>query len=293
MPNADLSVIIVTWNTRELLKKCLAALPAAVNGLSIETWVVDNASSDGTVEMVREQHPAVRVIANRENRGWAGGNNQALKQSGGRFLLLLNADTEPRPGSLAMLVRFLEQHPDVGACGPMLLLGDGSVQGNGRRFPTFWKEFLDVTGLRHLALRAYSRRFGWGRDDFEALAEVDEVTGACLLVRRETVEQVGLLDEQFFMFYDEVDWCYRMKAAGWRVFYFPEAKVVHHIAASVKQVGFEAYRRYFESQQRYFHKHASWPTWAAVWLVSRVGLATHWLRFQAARAKRRVMRRKA
>jgi N-acetylglucosaminyl-diphospho-decaprenol L-rhamnosyltransferase len=292
MPAVDLSVIIVTWNTRELLKKCLAALPAAVNGLSTETWVVDNASSDGTVEMVREQYPGVRVVANRENRGWAGGNNQALEQSEGRFLLLLNADTEPHPGSLATLVRCLEQHPDVGACGPMLLLGDGSVQGNGRVFPTFWKEFLDVTGLRHLALKEYSRRFGWGRDDFEALAEVDEVTGACLLVRRQVVEQVGLLDERFFMFYDEVDWCFRMKAAGWRVFYVPEAKVVHHIAASVRQVGFEAYRRLFESQQRYFRKHAAWPTWMAVWFVGRVGLATHWLRFQAAGAKRRVMGRK-
>jgi N-acetylglucosaminyl-diphospho-decaprenol L-rhamnosyltransferase len=291
-PAADLSVIIVTWNTRELLSKCLASLPAAVSGLSVETWVVDNASIDSTVEMVRAQYPEVRVIANRENRGWAEGNNQALEQSEGRFLLLLNADTEPRPGSLATLVRFLEQHPDVGACGPMLLSGDGSIQGNGRRFPTFWKEFLDVNGLRHLALGAYSRRFGWGREDFEALSEVDEVTGACLLVRRQAVEQVGMLDERFFMFYDEVDWCFRMKAAGWRVFYVPEAQVVHHVAASVRQVGFEAYRRLFESQQRYFRKHAAWPTWAAVWLAGRVGLTTHWLRFLAARAKRRVMGRR-
>src|SRR5439155_8557227 len=235
--------------------------------------------------------PAVQVIANRENRGWSGGNNQALEQSRGRFLLLLNADTEPRPGSLAVLVRFLEAHPDVAACGPMLLLGDGSIQGNGRRFPTFWKEFLDVTGLRHLALKAYSRRFGWGRDDFTALAEVDEVTGSCLLARRKTVNQVGLLDEQFFMYYDEVDWCRRMKSAGWRVFYVPEAQVVHHVAASVKQVGFEAYRRLFESQYRYFRKHASWPAWLAVLLVGRLGLATHWLRFLAAGVKRRVMGR--
>jgi N-acetylglucosaminyl-diphospho-decaprenol L-rhamnosyltransferase len=290
--NADLSVIIVTWNTRELLAKCLEALPGAVGELAVETWVVDNGSSDGTVAMVRGRFPGVRVIANRENRGWAGGNNQALKQSAGRCLLLLNADTEPRPGSLAALVRFLDEHPDVGACGPMLLLGDGQVQGNGRRFPTFWKEFLDVTGLRHLALDAYSRRFGWGRDDFEALAEVDEVSGSCLLARREAVEQVGLLDEQFFMYYDEVDWCCRMKAAGWRVFYVPEAKVVHHVAASVKQVGFEAYRRLFESQQRYFRKHAAWSTWLAVLLVGRLGLTTHRLRFLAGGLKLRVLRRK-
>ena len=108
-PNTDLSIVIVTWNTRDLLDKCLEALPAAVEGLSVETWVVDNASSDGTVEMVRQRYPEVKVIANEQNRGWAGGNNQALAQSEGRFLLLLNADTEPRPGSLATLVRFLEE----------------------------------------------------------------------------------------------------------------------------------------------------------------------------------------
>src|SRR5207244_4081849 len=282
----DLSIIIVTWNTCELLAKCLEAAPAAVGELAAEIWVVDNASSDSTVEMVQERFPEVHVIANRENRGWAGGNNQALKLSAGRFLLLLSAAGEPRPGSLAALARFLDEHPDAGACGPMLLASDGSIQGNGRRFPTFWKEFLDVTGLRHLALKAYIRRFGWGRVDFESLAEVDEVTGACLLVRRQAFEQVGLLDERFFMFYDEIDWCYRMRRAGWRIFYVPEAKVVHHVAASVRQVGFEAYRRLFESQQRYFRKHAPWPTWAAVWLVGRIGLATHWLRFLAARAKR-------
>src|SRR5438093_4496785 len=287
----DLSIIIVTWNTCELLAKCLEAVPAAVGELAAEIWVVDNASSDSTVEMVQERFPEVHVIANRENRGWAGGNNQALKLSAGRFLLLLNADTEPRPGSLAALARFLDEHPDAGACGPMLLASDGSIQGNGRRFPTFWKEFLDVTGLRHLALGAYIRHFGWGREDFTTRAEVDEVTGACLLTRRETAEQVGLLDEQFFMYYDEVDWCRRMKSAGWRVFYVPEAQVVHHVAASVKQVGFEAYRRLFESQYRYFRKHASWPTQLAVLLVGRLGLATHRLRFLAARVKRRVMGR--
>jgi GT2 family glycosyltransferase len=285
----DLSVIIVTWNTRELLGACLAALPAAVGELKTETWVVDNASSDGTVAMVRERFPEIQVIANLENRGWAGGNNQALKQSAGRTLLLLNADTEPRPGSLAALVRFLDEHPDTGACGPMLLFGDGRVQGNGRVFPTFWKEFLDITGLRHLALGAYIRRFGWGREDFTKLAEVDEVTGSCLMTRREVVEQIGLLDEQFFMYYDEVDWCCRMKAVGWRVFYVPEAQVVHYVAASAKQIGFETYRRLFESQRRYFRKHASWPTYLAVLLVGRLGLLTHRLRFLAAGLKRRVV----
>jgi GT2 family glycosyltransferase len=281
--------VIVTWNTRDLLAACLETLPAAVGELSFETWVVDNSSGDGTVEMVREQFPSVRVIANPENRGWAGGNNQALRQCAGRYLLLLNPDTEPRPGSLATLARFLDEHPGTGACGPQLLFGDGSVQGNGRRFPTFWKEFLDVTGLRHLALGAYVRRFGWGREKFDSLAEVDEVSGSCLLARREAVEQVGLLDEQFFMYYDEVDWCYRMKAAGWRIFYVPAAQVVHHVAASVKQIGFEAYRRLFESQYRYFRKHASPATCLGILLVGRTGLATHRLRFLAAAAKRQLV----
>jgi N-acetylglucosaminyl-diphospho-decaprenol L-rhamnosyltransferase len=290
-PNTDLSIILVTWNTRELLAACLAALPAAVEPLQVETWVVDNASSDGTVEMVRDQFPEVRVIANSENRGWAGGNNQALRCSTGRHLLLLNADTEPHPGSLARLVRFLDEHPDAGACGPMLLLPDGSIQGNGRVFPTFWKEFLDVSGLRHLALAAYSRRFGWGRDDLTVLAEVDEVSGSCLMARRAAIEQIGLLDERFFMYYDEVDWCRRMKREGWRVFYVPEARVVHHVAASAKQAGFETYRRLFASQSRYFRKHASWPVWLAVSLVGWVGLLTHRLRFLAAGLKRRVMGR--
>lgn len=282
----DLSVVVVSWNTRDLLIPCLAAIGPGAAPYTVETILVDNASSDGSVEMVRERFPEVRVIANAENRGFTRANNQALAIARGRFLLLLNPDTEARPGSLATLARYLEEHSEVGACGPRLIFPDGRLQPNGRRLPSFWREFLAASGLRRLNPAAFESRLEWGRKDFSRTVEVEEVSGACLMTRREVVEQVGTLDERLFMFYEEIDWCARMKAAGWKIAYVAEAEVVHHMAQSVNKAGFAVFRSFYESQYRYYRKHASPPVWIGMRLVSWVNLGKRYALYLGSRVKR-------
>jgi N-acetylglucosaminyl-diphospho-decaprenol L-rhamnosyltransferase len=287
-PAPDLTIVVVSWNTRDLLLDCLAAIGPAAAPYTVETIVVDNASSDGTVEAVHARFPLVQLIANATNAGFTRANNQALAQGRGRFFLLLNPDTEARPGSLATMIRYLEAHPDVGACGPKLLFPDGRLQPNGRRLPTFWREFLAASGLRRLNPDAFEARLEWGRSDFGRTVEVDEVSGACLMARREAVAQVGLLDEQLFMFYEEVDWCARMKAAGWKVAYVAEAEVVHHMAQSVSKAGFAVYRAFYESQFRYHRKHGSPPVWVGMRIVSWINLAKRYGLYLGSRLKRRL-----
>lgn len=284
----DLTVVVVSWNTRDLVLDCLAAIDAAAAPYTVETIVVDNASADGTVEAVRERFPAVRVIANPTNTGFTHANNQALALAKGRFFLLLNSDAEARPGSLATMIRYLEAHLDVGACGPKLLYPDGRLQPNGRRFPTFWREFLAASGLRRLHPSAFADRLEWGRSDFDRTVQVDEVSGACLMARREVVAQVGPLDEQLFMFYEEVDWCARMKAAGWKIAYVAEAEVIHHMAQSVNKAGFRVYRAFYDSQFRYHRKHGSPPVWIGMRLVSWLNLTKRYGLHLASRLKRRL-----
>jgi GT2 family glycosyltransferase len=287
----DVSVVVVSWNTRDLLLPCLAAVPAAVAPYSAEVLLVDNGSADGTVAAVREQFPEVHVIANPDNRGFTRANNQALAVARGRFLLLLNPDTEARPGSLATLIRYLESHPEYGACGPKLLYPDGRLQPNGRHLPTLWREFLAASGLRRLNPAAFETRLEWGREDFSRTVDVEEVSGACLMARREAVEQVGLLDEQLFMYYEEVDWCARMKAAGWKTAYVAEAEVVHHVAQSVKQAGFAVYRAFYESQFRYHRKHGTPPVWLSMRLLSWLNLGKRYALHLGSRTKRALRAR--
>lgn len=250
----DLSIVIVSYNTREMLRDCLFALPAATQDLKTEVFVVDNASPDSSAEMVRTDFPELRLIANASNPGFARANNQALHLSSGRYVLILNPDTVPEAGSLTLLLRFLEAHPDVGAVGPKLLNTDGSLQRNGRTFPTPFREFLGHTGLRSF-LRG-SRGPGWeyGRSDFDIESDTDTVTGACMMLPRSVMDRVGMLDEEFFMFYEEVEWCWRIKHAGLRVVYLPQARVVHHWMGSVRQQSRLMTIRLFQSMLVYYRK---------------------------------------
>ncbi len=170
-----------------MLRDCLNAILAATAGLFVETYVVDNNSPDGSAEMTASEFPEVRLIANRDNAGFTKANNQALSRSVGRHVLILNPDTEARPDSLSTLVRFLDDHPKTGVVGLQLLNTDGSLQKSGCRFPSPWREFLDASGLRYLNDAAYERE-GWGRDDFSYRTQVDSVSGACLMVRGETMK---------------------------------------------------------------------------------------------------------
>ncbi len=223
----DLSIIIVSYNTRHLLRDCLASTPAGCTGQSVKTIVVDNGSSDGSGEMVEREFPSVELIVVEGNLGFAGANNVALERSSGRYVVLLNPDTRVLPGALTAMMRFMDATPGCGYCGPRLLNGDGTHQPSARRFPTVFSG-----GFAMLSL---SRRFPASRHglDLHALHGdrgvflADWLTGACLMVRSESADAAGRLDDGFFMYFEETDWCQRMQAAGWEGWYFGGAEVVH------------------------------------------------------------------
>jgi hypothetical protein len=289
---SDLAIVIVSYNTRELLRGCLASLPAACASLETVVYVVDNQSHDGSAAMVAAEFPAVRLIESGGNLGFAGGNNLVLERlrdaPESRHVLLLNPDTEAEPGSLATLVRFMDETPDAGACGPMLLNTDGSLQRNGAKFPSPLREFLGVTGLRRLAMRRYERALGYSREDFTARCEVDQVSGACLMARSEALQRVGPLDARFFMFYEEIEWCHRIKRAGWKVYYVPEARVTHHWMGSVKQASKAMTAQLFRSQLLYYQKTAGPLSVAAIRGIMGLGLAKNALLHAGVAVKRRL-----
>ncbi len=229
--------------------------------LSAEIWVVDNASADGTLAMLRDEFPAVRVIANSENAGFARGNNLALAQAQGRYLFLLNPDTELCPGALVALVDYMDAHPDVGVTGPRLFYGDGSPQSSRRRFPTLATAFFESTKLQQWFPRNRVLTHYYMLDTSDgAEQEVDWLNGSALFVRREVYEQLGGFDESFFMYSEELDWCYRIKRAGWRIVYLPAAQVTHYEGQSSEQVVAQRDIHFHSSKIRFFRKyHGAWP----------------------------------
>ena len=251
----DLSVIIVNWNVRDLLRRCLHSILASLPACQLEIIVVDNGSTDGSPEMVRTEFPQVHLLANPDNRGFTAANNQGLAVARGRYVLLLNPDTEVVGDALETLVAFADAHPDVGVVGPQLLNPDGTVQSSRRRFPTLATALLESTWLQPYApRRLLARYYVLDRPDDE-VQDVDWVTGAALMARREAVEQVGPLDEGFFMYSEELDWCRRFRAAGWRVVYLPTARVIHHEGKSSEQVLPARHIHFQTSKIRYFRKY--------------------------------------
>jgi len=263
----DLSIVIVSWNVRELLRRCLQSIvtrarpgPAEgvveIDGWQVEILVIDNASSDGSPEMVRDEFPQAHLIANDENRGFTAANNQGLARSQGRYLLLLNPDTEIVSDALATMVGYTQANPQAGALGPRLLNTDGSPQSSRRRFPTFTTALVESTVVQEWwDDNRILRRYYMSDTDDDVVQHVDWVVGACLLVRRQAYEQVGGLDEGYFMYSEELDWCRRIKDAGWEIVYLPSAAVLHHEGKSSEQV-VPARHIYFQSSKvRYFRKH--------------------------------------
>ncbi|MEA3397137.1 MAG: glycosyltransferase family 2 protein [Chloroflexota bacterium] len=247
-----LSVIIVSWNVRELLRRALASLYASWGDRpGLEIIVVDNDSDDDSVAMLRAEFPQVQVIANSDNRGFTVGNNQGLTCAHGDFLLLLNPDTEVEGEALWQLLDYANNHPRVGMLGPRLLNPDGSTQSSRRRFPTLPVLFLESTWLQGLLPRRVLRSYYAQEHPDAAVQTVDWITGAAMLTRREVVAQVGGLDEGFFMYSEELDWCRRIKEAGWKIVYYPEARIVHHEGKSSEQV-VPARHSYFQSSKVYY-----------------------------------------
>lgn len=249
----DLSIIIVNWNTRELLARCLESVQANLPADS-EVWVVDNASTDGSAAMVRERFPWVHLIDNAENVGFARANNQALRAISGRYALLLNSDTLMPGGSLSGLLRFAAEHPQGGIFGVKLVNADGSFQASFNDFPTWRTMVLEAWGL--LGSRHRNPYYPSYPPERSTTAQpCDWVGGACLLVRMQAVHQVGLLDESFFMYSEEMDWCFRMRKADWQVWYTPDIEVVHLGGGSADRMGPTQRMRLLSSKVRFIEKH--------------------------------------
>ena len=253
MTSPTLSIVILSWNVRELLRKCLASLPWT--DPQVEVIVVDAGSADGSAEVARQEFPAARLIAQPDNLGYTRGNNLGLRAATGRYLLILNPDTEVVGDALTRMLAYMDGHSQTGLLGPQLVSPDGSVQSTRRRFPTLLTAFFESTWLQPLAPRSLLNRYYALDLSDDAISEVDWVMGAALLVRREAYEQVGGFDEGFFMYSEEVDWCRRIKAAGWQVVYFPPARVIHHAGRSSEQVPAATHIRFNASKVRYFRKY--------------------------------------
>jgi GT2 family glycosyltransferase len=257
----DLSIVILSWNVRDLLRQCLESvarnrpLSADHPPLATEIIVVDNASGDGSMEMVRAEFPDVRLIANQANRGYTGGNNDGIAAATGRYVMILNPDTRVLDGALTAMVAYADAHSDVGVVGPQLLNPGGSVQSSRRRFPTLMTGLFESTWLQPLAPRNVLRRYYVLDQPDDAIQEVDWLFGACFLVRREVIQQVGALDEDFFMYSEEMDWCRRIRQAGWKVVYLPQAQVIHYGGKSSDQVVAQRHIYFQTSKVRYFRKH--------------------------------------
>jgi GT2 family glycosyltransferase len=250
------SIIIVTWNNESEIEACLSSLYSGRGGLP-EILVVDNASSDRTVGILRGQGNRVRLIENADNRGFAAASNQGLREASGRYRMLLNPDTIVESDALQTLVQFMDSEPSAGAAGARLVRGNGEVQRSCLRFPSVG-----------MLVRGYLFGGGYLPADMSMPSEVSAVSGAALIVRREVVEEVGPFDERFYMYAEETDWCYRMAQAGWKVYYVPDAHIMHIGGASAVQVSVDTYVRRRVYKLMFVKKHRSPLEYRiAEWLV--------------------------
>jgi len=272
-----LSVVVLSWNTRELLGACLSALARDTAREPREILVVDNGSRDGSAEMVARDFPTVRLLHNAENRLYAEGNNQGARAATGRYLCLLNSDTEVRPGALDRLVEFLETHPEYGAAAPKLVNADGSVQRACSRFPTLLDPLFDSTALGLVPPGSWL--LWWirmGDFDHEHSRDVPQPPGACFCMRRDEYVRMGGLDEQLSLFFNDVDLSKRLWRAGRAVHYLATAEVMHHRGASTKSFA-RMLVVWHKNRIAYYKKHyGSWVVlW--LWLCIRLRVLEEWL----------------
>jgi GT2 family glycosyltransferase len=246
----DLSVIIVNWNTKDLLLQCLESLYQGAKGIEKEIFVVDNSSSDGSGTAVRKRFPEINLIENQVNLGFARANNQAISLSSGEYLLLLNPDTQVKDEAIERMLSFMDAHPEAGVVGAQLLNVDGSKQNSIANFPSLATELLNKSFLRWL----FPDKFPGKETDYPGPVEVDSVIGACMMARRKALEQVGFLDEEYFLFLEETDWCYRMKKAGWKIYHIPQAEILHFQGKSAETKREKAKVEYYRSRYHYFRK---------------------------------------
>jgi len=253
----DLSILIVNYNAAPFLQRCLASIEERLAGIAHEVCVVDNASTDGSRVLIASQFPHVQLIANDRNLGFAAGVNRGLEKTHGRYVLWLNPDAEILNGGMVELLRYLHDEPEVGIMGPQVLDPDGSIQLSCRSFPSYRTALFHRYSLltRWLPDNRYSRRYLQTDWDHSAIREVDWVSGACLLHRRDILDNIGGLDERFFMYCEDVDFCLQARRAGWKVQYHPGLRVLHHIAGSSRSSSSLMVVERHRSMWRYYAKH--------------------------------------
>ena len=264
----DVTVSIVSLNTRALLADCLRSV-MATTGVGYHVHVVDNGSSDGSTAMVAVDFPEVRLTPSGSNRGFAAANNCAIREADSRYVLLLNPDTLVSPETIGDLIAFMDEHPQVGICGPRIVFPDGRFQSCGYRFPTLMSEIRQSKNVNKV-LRVLI-------GDEPALAmkpvpyDVDWVDGACLLIRRETLREIGLLDEQFFLYAEELDWCFRARKGGWRICAVPHVQMIHYQGQSSGQMSDFSLAHLVDTRLRYYRKNHGLPMAAVTSVVYAAG----------------------
>jgi hypothetical protein len=284
-----LSIVVLNYNVKDFLENQLQSLRRASEGLSVETFVVDNASVDDSVDMVRARFPDVRLIVNDQNLGFSKGNNQVLRQCRGRYILMINPDTLVQEDTLTKMIEFMDAHPKAGAASCKVLNSDGSLQLTCKRsFPTPWVAFTKIAGLSQWFPK--SRLFG--RYNLTYLDEneihaVEAIAGSFMFLRREVLDTAGYLDETFFMYGEDLDWCYRIWEAGWKIYYVPTTSIIHYKGESTSRSGFDDIRAFYEAMLIFVEKHFKWRY--SFWLIWTLKLAI-WTRAVAA-VLSRVIRR--
>ena len=253
----DLSIIIVSFNTKDLLKRCLDSLP-----LSEEVIVVDNASTDGSVEMLEKfqaSHSSFRTIFNKKNLGFAKAVNQGIKEARGTYILLLNSDTVVKPGALLAMINFVQIHPLAGVVGGRLLNSDGTIQGSCYHLPGIGRVIKEWWLGKEKISEKYAPKG-------EEPTEVESVVGGSFLIPREVVDRVGLLDERFFMYFEDLDYCRRVRKAGFKVYYLPKAEFIHEHGASGRNIPQQTHRWLVESSKKYHGKLNYYLITSVIWL---------------------------
>jgi GT2 family glycosyltransferase len=265
----DLSIIIVSWNTKEFLLPCVKSVFENEQGISREVIVVDNGSQDGSGNEVKVTFPYIYLVENQKNMGFAKAVNQGLQKASGRYVLLLNPDTQVKNGAIERLMSFMDAHPKAGISGAQLLNSNGSKQNSIANFPSLATELLNKSLIRWL----FPKKFPGKEKDYSDPVEVDSVIGACMVVRREAIERVGLLDEDYFLFLEETDWCYRMKRAGWKIYHVPDAEVYHFQGKSAETVKKRARVEFYRSRYHFFKKNRGNLQWffLLIGLMIRLG----------------------
>ncbi len=260
----DLSIIIVNWNTKEFLLPCVKSVLEIGQGISSELIVVDNGSWDGSRDEVKKTFPFIHLVENEKNLGFAKAVDQGLQKASGKYVLLLNPDTRVKHGAIVQLLSFMDSHLEAGVAGAQLLNSDGTKQNSIANFPSLATELLNKRVLRWL----FPKRFPGKEKYYSEPIEVDSVIGACMMVRREALDQVGFLDEDYFLFLEETDWCYRMKKAEWKIYHIPQVKVYHFQGKSAEAERKRAKVEYYRSRYHFFKKNKG----NLQWVILLIGL---------------------